>query len=100
MAVQQCHRPAFVTWEIQINKPDQSSEPKTLSYIGSDRNCLAGDWRRFFIFFFPLEVKGGGCSSADRAGRLVIKRSLVQIPAPGRAELYVEQDTEPHIAHQ
>ena len=30
------------------------------------------------------------CSSAGRAGRLVIGRSLVQIPAPGRAELHVE----------
>ena len=34
--------------------------------------------------------KMGGCSSAGRAGRLVIRRSLVQIPAPGRAELHVE----------
>ena len=33
---------------------------------------------------------GGGCSSAGRAGRLVIGRSLVQILAPGRAELHVE----------
>ena len=32
----------------------------------------------------------GGCSSAGRAGRLVIGRSLVQIPAPGKAELHVE----------
>ena len=32
----------------------------------------------------------GGCSSAGRAGRLVIERSLVQIPAPGKAELHVE----------
>ena len=32
----------------------------------------------------------GGCSSVGRAGRLVIGRSLVQIPAPGRAELHVE----------
>ena len=32
----------------------------------------------------------GGCSSAGRAGRLVIGRSLVQIPAPGSAELHVE----------
>ena len=29
----------------------------------------------------------GGCSSAGRAGRLVIERSLVQIPAQGKAEL-------------
>ena len=35
-------------------------------------------------------MKCGGCSSADRAGRLVIGRSLVQIPAPGKAELHVE----------
>ena len=32
----------------------------------------------------------GGCSSVGRAGRLVIGRSLVQIPAPGRVELHVE----------
>ena len=32
----------------------------------------------------------GGCSSAGRAGRLVIGRSVVQIPAPGRVELHVE----------
>ena len=32
----------------------------------------------------------GGCSSAGRAGRLMIERSLVQIPAQGKAELHVE----------
>ena len=32
----------------------------------------------------------GGCSSAGRAGRLVIGGSRVQIPAPGWAELHVE----------
>ena len=33
------------------------------------------------------DVQRGGCSSV---GRLVIGRSLVQIPVPGRAELHVE----------
>ena len=37
--------------------------------------------------YLPQE---GGCSSAGRAGQLVIGRSLVQIPALGRAELHVE----------
>ena len=32
----------------------------------------------------------GGCSSAGRAGRLVIEKSLVQILALGRVELHVE----------
>ena len=36
------------------------------------------------------DIKRGGCSSAGRAGRVVIGRSLVQIPALGRAELHVE----------
>ena len=38
----------------------------------------------------PSSKLMGGCSSAGRAGRLVIGRSLVQIPAPGRSELHVE----------
>ena len=32
----------------------------------------------------------GGCSSAGRAGRLVIERLLVQILAPGKAERHVK----------
>ena len=37
-----------------------------------------------------LTARWGGCSSADRAGQLVIGSSLVQFPAPGRAELHVQ----------
>ena len=52
---------------------------------------------------FELENRGG-CSSAGRAGRLVIERSLVQIPAQGKAELHVEVSLSkilnPPIAHQ
>ena len=44
-----------------------------------------------FLLFYSFKCMfWGGCSSAGRAGRLVIERSLVQIPAPGRAALHVE----------
>ena len=42
------------------------------------------------LYLFEIIFFWGGCSSAGRAGRLVIGRSLVQILAPGRAELYVK----------
>ena len=42
------------------------------------------------IIFPQRSSETGDCSSAGRAGRLVIRRSLVQIPAPGWAELHVE----------
>ena len=45
---------------------------------------------------------GGGCSSGGRAGRPVIGRLLVQIPAQDWAACLsvLEQDIEPDIAHQ
>ena len=48
------------------------------------------------------DVLWGSCSSVGRAGRLVIERLLVQIPAQGCAacQSVLEQDIEPHIAHQ
>ena len=46
--------------------------------------------RNIFLSIALTFLSKGGCSSAGRAGRLVIKRSLVQIPAPGKAELHVE----------
>ena len=50
-------------------------------------------WEILDFFYFLISYRwesGGGCSSAGRAGRPVIGRSLVQIPALGRAELHVE----------
>ena len=49
-----------------------------------------------------MNVIRGGCSSVGRAGRLVIGRSLVQIPAPGRAEQHVEVSLSEilNVAHQ
>ena len=42
-------------------------------------------------FSFDETRMGGGCSTVGRAGLLVIRRSLVRIPAPrGRTELHAE----------
>ena len=50
-------------------------------------------WQLSFVVHYLCNKQwwgGGGCSSAGRAGRLAIGRSLAQIPAPGRAELHGE----------
>ena len=76
----------------------------TSTGINSVLYCLACCYRLFIIIrgrLFHKHLKcpqchfkrsrfRGGCSSAGRAGRLVIGRSLVHIPAPGWAELHVE----------
>ena len=43
-----------------------------------------------YFQFTTNVITWGGCRSAGRAGRPVIGRSLVQILAPGKAELHVE----------
>ena len=59
--------------------------------------CASGIWGNYYyqydyfvVFLVWMLYSWDSCSSAGRAGRLVIGRSLVQTPALGRAELHVE----------
>ena len=49
-----------------------------------------GTWSANSCIWNKHNSARGGCSSAGRAGRLAIGRSLAKIPAPGRAELHAE----------
>ena len=79
-----------ILWEYQHTQPSKVRAAEPLSVVVEVNVAICCCfWMQIWISN-RRAVLWGSCRLAGRAGQLVIRRSLFQIPSPGWAEVHVE----------